>query len=256
MAAWKSIECIIGAAVILTPGTGSSLRLVMLNLTVSPTRARMVGPGTLSPNVHALNFTPGAISITLCVVSSCTILTGAGSSGFSTAPKLSAAPWANAPVCLPSLTLAGGDLKTMPAGSYRSATAAGACAWAPGAASAAMAVAATSHARRMGFMALPLGCEGCQSATDIPSCLCDAEPWLVYGCAQTSRHAIGDTRCMLRTLLFGAACAGASLAGVAEQKTVCTITVNSADEKEALRARLPRDRYAFVELLQEGRADW
>ena len=46
MAAWKSIECIMGAAVICTPGIRSSLRLVMLNLILSPTRARTVGPGT------------------------------------------------------------------------------------------------------------------------------------------------------------------------------------------------------------------
>jgi hypothetical protein len=51
--------------------------------------------------------------------------------------------------------------------------------------------------------------------------------------------------------LFPAAAAGAGAA-----KTVCTITVNSADEKAALRARLPAGRYDFVELVQKGRADW
>src|SRR6266568_2845139 len=40
MAAWKSIECIIGAATTCTPGTGSSLRLVMVKRIRSPTRAR------------------------------------------------------------------------------------------------------------------------------------------------------------------------------------------------------------------------
>lgn len=39
-------------------------------------------------------------------------------------------------------------------------------------------------------------------------------------------------------------------------KTVCTITVNSADEKEALRSRLPKGRYRFVELVEKGREDW
>jgi len=38
--------------------------------------------------------------------------------------------------------------------------------------------------------------------------------------------------------------------------TVCTITVNSADEKEAFRQRLPKDRYRFVELLENGGRDW
>ena len=42
----------------------------------------------------------------------------------------------------------------------------------------------------------------------------------------------------------------------AEKKTVCTITVNSADEKEAFRRNLPPDKYQFVELVERGRADW
>ena len=40
------------------------------------------------------------------------------------------------------------------------------------------------------------------------------------------------------------------------KKTVCTITVNSADEKEAFRARLPKGEYEFVELVEKGRKDW
>src|SRR3982751_97068 len=43
---------------------------------------------------------------------------------------------------------------------------------------------------------------------------------------------------------------------VAAMQTVCTITVNSADEKEAMRAHLPADRYKFVELVEPGREDW
>ena len=42
----------------------------------------------------------------------------------------------------------------------------------------------------------------------------------------------------------------------ADKKTVCTITVNSADEKEMLRQRLPADKYRFVELVERGRPDW
>src|SRR5213593_1656884 len=42
----------------------------------------------------------------------------------------------------------------------------------------------------------------------------------------------------------------------AEKKTVCTITVNSADEKEAFRRSLPADKYQFVELVERGRPDW
>jgi hypothetical protein len=53
--------------------------------------------------------------------------------------------------------------------------------------------------------------------------------------------------------LVAAACAFESHA---DKKTVCTITVNSSDEKEAFRARLPRDKYQFVELVEKGRPDW
>lgn len=38
--------------------------------------------------------------------------------------------------------------------------------------------------------------------------------------------------------------------------TVCTITVNSADEKEAFRRHLPADKFRFVELVERGRPDW
>ena len=42
----------------------------------------------------------------------------------------------------------------------------------------------------------------------------------------------------------------------AERQTVCTITVNSADEKEAFRRHLPESKYKFVELVERGRPDW
>jgi hypothetical protein len=42
----------------------------------------------------------------------------------------------------------------------------------------------------------------------------------------------------------------------AAPKTVCTITVNSADEKDAFRRHLPPGEYRFVELLEPGRSDW
>ena len=46
------------------------------------------------------------------------------------------------------------------------------------------------------------------------------------------------------------------LAAVTAPKTVCTVTVNSADEKEAFRRRLPPGEYRFVELVEKGRPDW
>ena len=42
----------------------------------------------------------------------------------------------------------------------------------------------------------------------------------------------------------------------ADKKTVCSITVNSADEKETFRRSLPTDKYQFVELVERGRSDW
>jgi hypothetical protein len=43
---------------------------------------------------------------------------------------------------------------------------------------------------------------------------------------------------------------------VADKATVCTITVNSSDEREVFRRYLPADRYRFVELVERGRPDW
>src|SRR3954467_11130161 len=45
-------------------------------------------------------------------------------------------------------------------------------------------------------------------------------------------------------------------AGAQSPKTICTITVNSPDEKETLAARLPKGEYRFVELVEKGRDDW
>lgn len=42
----------------------------------------------------------------------------------------------------------------------------------------------------------------------------------------------------------------------ADKKTVCTITVNSPDEKEAFQRSLPPGDFRFVELLEHGRPDW
>src|SRR5947208_1032621 len=42
----------------------------------------------------------------------------------------------------------------------------------------------------------------------------------------------------------------------AEKKTVCSITVNSPDEKQIFRRNLPADEFDFVELVERGRPDW
>lgn len=42
----------------------------------------------------------------------------------------------------------------------------------------------------------------------------------------------------------------------AAKQTVCSITVNSPDEKEMFRRSLPADKFEFVELVEKGRPDW
>ena len=48
----------------------------------------------------------------------------------------------------------------------------------------------------------------------------------------------------------------AAPAAPAAKQTVCTITVNSPDEKETFRRYLPESKYRFVELVEPGRPDW
>ncbi len=60
----------------------------------------------------------------------------------------------------------------------------------------------------------------------------------------------------IRALFVVAAVFAWSPQAQAERKTVCTITVNSDDEKEAFRKRLPPGAYDFVELVEKGRSEW
>jgi len=63
----------------------------------------------------------------------------------------------------------------------------------------------------------------------------------------------GSAKLVLLAALLGAAWAHDVRA---DKKTVCTITVNSPDEKEVFRRSLPQDEYQFVELVEKGRPDW
>lgn len=58
---------------------------------------------------------------------------------------------------------------------------------------------------------------------------------------------------VLALLLGVVACMPLAQAG---PKTVCTVTINSADEKESLQRHLPPGDYRFVELVQRGKPDW
>jgi hypothetical protein len=60
----------------------------------------------------------------------------------------------------------------------------------------------------------------------------------------------------LALVLFAAALSLSAPGAWAQQQTVCTITVNSADEKEVFRRHLPAAKYRFVELIERGRPDW
>jgi hypothetical protein len=60
----------------------------------------------------------------------------------------------------------------------------------------------------------------------------------------------------LTSLLVALALLAPAIARADDVKTVCTITVNSPDEKETLQRHLPPDRYRFVELVEKGRPDW
>ncbi len=56
--------------------------------------------------------------------------------------------------------------------------------------------------------------------------------------------------------LLACLAAAASLAAGAAPKTVCTVTINSPDERDTFQRHLPRDEYQFVELVQRGQPDW
>ena len=62
---------------------------------------------------------------------------------------------------------------------------------------------------------------------------------------------------MLR-LLIAMLCAlvAAGTSAVHAKRTVCTITVNSTNEREAFRRHLPEKDFEFVELVERGRRDW
>jgi hypothetical protein len=63
---------------------------------------------------------------------------------------------------------------------------------------------------------------------------------------------------LLRTAVVLAAtvAAAAPLALAAEPKTVCTVTINSADERDAYQRNLPAGDYRFVELVKPKQSDW
>ena len=74
--------------------------------------------------------------------------------------------------------------------------------------------------------------------------------------AASSAPSIIDGTAAISTAAAMAADATASILAPAPRTTICTITVNSPDEKEVLQRYLPESRYQFVELVERGRPDW
>src|SRR5713101_7677627 len=68
-----------------------------------------------------------------------------------------------------------------------------------------------------------------------------------------AQHADKLAKFLLLVALLAAVCAHDAEAA---KKTVCSITVNSPDEKEAFRRSLPPDKFQFVELVERGRSAW
>jgi hypothetical protein len=61
---------------------------------------------------------------------------------------------------------------------------------------------------------------------------------------------------LMEAAAAAAVCLWAPPLAAADKQTVCTITVNSADEKQVFRRYLPESKYHFVELVERGRPDW
>jgi len=57
-------------------------------------------------------------------------------------------------------------------------------------------------------------------------------------------------------VLLACVAAAWSVNASAAPKTVCTVTINSSDEKEVFQRSLPPNQYRFVELVQRGHPDW
>jgi hypothetical protein len=68
------------------------------------------------------------------------------------------------------------------------------------------------------------------------------------------RHLVFGAVALLMACSANAGASGSANAGAL--KTVCTVTINSSDEKDAFMRHLPPGEYRHVELVQRGQADW
>lgn len=70
------------------------------------------------------------------------------------------------------------------------------------------------------------------------------------------RSAVPRRLWRLSTPLLACLAAVCSFGASAAPKTVCTITINSADERETFKRHLPAGEYRFVELVKPNTSDW
>jgi hypothetical protein len=80
--------------------------------------------------------------------------------------------------------------------------------------------------------------------------------WNGFGRGRRRSARLLAVACLALPLAAGAQRAARPAPAAPAPKTVCTITVNSADEKEAFQRQLPASRWRFVELVERGRPDW
>jgi hypothetical protein len=75
-------------------------------------------------------------------------------------------------------------------------------------------------------------------------------------CGCWSRRDNAVARFTKIAIIAAAMALAAAVPAQADQRTVCTITVNSPDEQAAMRRYLPERDYRFVDLVEHGRSDW
>lgn len=78
--------------------------------------------------------------------------------------------------------------------------------------------------------------------------------WNTGGMTHLFSRRRGGRRAVAACLAAVAAAAGGLVH--AEPRTVCTVTINSSDEKDVMQRHLPPGQYRFVELVQRGQPDW
>jgi hypothetical protein len=113
------------------------------------------------------------------------------------------------------------------------------------------------RAQRPHFIRQPQRARALRAVPDAQACGFAVKP--LQACRPLADARLRWTSACVRLAAVGfLAAVAATICGTAraDPRTVCTITVNSPDEKEAMRRHLPAGQYRFVELVERGRPDW